>query len=541
MAADAKREQERNEATAVEAGIKPAKREDEPEEVARREAIRIAKEKAEAEWIRQQEEERERKEAAKKAVDAAGGNGGMRVVALEACKPVTVSLARVNGVARPPAAPKPAAPLATPPMVPEPAKSEDVEDCEAELETEEREASGLSVLEGLVASGEQGRALIEIDVPAACARLLYDHSSAAIEFLRQHSGAQISVHRHANRAATIVATGTPPVLEVVSGALHRLLNAPSSAEGNELGEGEEEYLLTFSPRDARMIAATGELPTVPLRYDVRQHTSIDADGFLQVYIVGTAAATAHTQAFIESLLEDARHKPRDSAVVNDNVPAEAAVPNADGPPKSAGKCSSSIAAVLAAGGGALEPAAAPVSSSESSISTNGAGIVTLSVGRSLVGKVLGHGGCTMRDLRASSGAEIDLIKDLEGNGTITISGKPANVAKAQASIREMLGDAALATSSNSSAASAASTTAAPAPSVRAPPEAEEVVTVPASRVGKLLGPRGAVIQLIRDDTRAAVDVDKAADGTATVTITGASEAVLVAKRVVTRIAESDLL
>eukprot|EP00967_Tisochrysis_lutea_P148990 scaffold285505_cov31-Tisochrysis_lutea.AAC.4 len=105
----------------------------------------------------------------------------------------------------------------------------------------------------------------------------------------------------------------------------------------------------------------------------------------------------------------------------------------------------------------------------------------------------------------------------------------------------MLGDAALATSSNSSAASAASTTAAPAPSVRAPPEAEEVVTVPASRVGKLLGPRGAVIQLIRDDTRAAVDVDKAADGTATVTITGASEAVLVAKRVVTRIAESDLL
>ena len=133
-----------------------------------------------------------------------------------------------------------------------------------------------------------------------------------------------------------------------------------------------------------------------------------------MYIVGTAAATAHTQAFIESLLEDARHKPRDSAVVNDNVPAEAAVPNADGPPKSAGKCSSSIAAVLAAGGGALEPAAAPVSSSESSISTNGAGIVTLSVGRSLVGKVLGHGGCTMRDLRASSGAEIDLIKDLGG-------------------------------------------------------------------------------------------------------------------------------
>ena len=71
-------------------------------------------------------------------------------------------------------------------------------------------------------------------------------------------------------------------MQVVSGALHRLLNAPSSAEGNELGEGEEEYLLTFSPRDARMIAATGELPTVPLRYDVRQHTSIDADGFLQV-------------------------------------------------------------------------------------------------------------------------------------------------------------------------------------------------------------------------------------------------------------------
>jgi len=54
-----------------------------------------------------------------------------------------------------------------------------------------------------------------------------------------------------------------PVLRCVAMALRRLLLSPAA------GASEEEYVLTFAPRDARELAESADLSTVPLRYEVR--------------------------------------------------------------------------------------------------------------------------------------------------------------------------------------------------------------------------------------------------------------------------------
>lgn len=100
------------------------------------------------------------------------------------------------------------------------------------------------------------------------------------------------------------------------------------------------------------------------------------------------------------------------------------------------------------------------------------------------------------------------------------------MAKARSALMHLLGDA----------------PAAPSPASHpSTPAASATVHVPSGRVGRLLGPRGCAIQLIRERTGAAVALDKTAAGDAHVAITGDEAAVRIAERVITRIAEATLL
>jgi len=129
--------------------------------------------------------------------------------------------------------------------------------------------------------------------------LLTAHQSAPLRFLREHSGAQLTLHKHPSGDGTLVATGTALVLQCVAMALRRLLLSP--AEG---GASEEEYVLTFAPRDARELAESADLSTVPLRYEVQLSSTPAPDGWLELQLHGPPPAVAGAREFVESLLLD---------------------------------------------------------------------------------------------------------------------------------------------------------------------------------------------------------------------------------------------
>mmetsp|Transcript_35206 Transcript_35206/g.113191 ORF Transcript_35206/g.113191 Transcript_35206/m.113191 type:complete len:167 (-) Transcript_35206:557-1057(-) len=89
-----------------------------------------------------------------------------------------------------------------------------------------------------------------------------------------------------------------PVLRCVAMALRRLLLSPAA------GASEEEYVLTFAPRDARELAESADLSTVPLRYEVQLSSTPAPDGWLELQLHGSPPSVAGAREFVESLLLD---------------------------------------------------------------------------------------------------------------------------------------------------------------------------------------------------------------------------------------------
>ena len=67
----------------------------------------------------------------------------------------------------------------------------------------------------------------------------------------------------------------------------------------------------------------------------------------------------------------------------------------------------------------------------------GGGVVVLSVARHLVGRVIGKRGATIKELRERTGAVIEVAKDDDGVGTVTLSGPPPAVRAARDAIDEL--------------------------------------------------------------------------------------------------------
>ena len=131
---------------------------------------------------------------------------------------------------------------------------------------------------------------------------------------------------------------------------------------------------------------------------------------------------------------------------------------------------------------------------------------------------------SLRTIIEKTGAVIDVAKDKDGVGTVTISGAPPVVREARALIDELTRE-------------------------ELPIEVQQtlsrmldevlVVTVPADRVGKVIGSRGAVIQRLRQETSATIDLQKDTTGSATVTLRGSVEAMRAAKAAIERIVEGE--
>jgi len=152
----------------------------------------------------------------------------------------------------------------------------------------------------------------------------------------------------------------------------------------------------------------------------------------------------------------------------------------------------------------------------------GGGMVRLAVERHLVGRIIGKRGTTIKELRERSGATIEVAKDDNGVGTVTISGAAAAVRAARDEISELTRE-------------------------DVPIEVQHtlsrmldemiVINVPASRVGKLIGARGAVIQGLRQQTGAIIDLQKDANGSATCMLKGSMEVMLAARAKIEAIIE----
>ena len=59
---------------------------------------------------------------------------------------------------------------------------------------------------------------------------------------------------------------------------------------------------------------------------------------------------------------------------------------------------------------------------DEAVKREGGGVIRLTIPRHLVGRVIGKRGQTIKELRDRTGAVIELAKDSEGTGTVTISG-----------------------------------------------------------------------------------------------------------------------
>ena len=150
----------------------------------------------------------------------------------------------------------------------------------------------------------------------------------------------------------------------------------------------------------------------------------------------------------------------------------------------------------------------------------GSTLVRLTIARHLVGKVIGTRGATVKKLRETTGAVIEINKDESGTGTITLSGAPAAVREAREQIAELTAE-------------------------DLPIEVQQtlsrmldevlVLNVPANRVGKVIGSRGAVIQGLRQETGVTIDLQKDETGAAIVTLRGSMEAMRSARAAIENI------
>ena len=199
------------------------------------------------------------------------------------------------------------------------------------------------------------------------------------------------------------------------------------------------------------------------------------------------------------------------------------------------------ASATAAPSAAVAASPPPAAPAVREVSVSSTGTVNLEVRRDLVGRIIGSRGATISHLRESTGAVIELDKDVDGTGILTVAGAPAAVQQARAAIDALVAaaDTPVLRGGRSSddprhrRSRSGGGVGAPAAAAGGGDVESETVWVPAARVGKVIGSRGAVIQGIRQATGAQVDLEKdRLTGDAEVTIRGTTEAIQAARQAV---------
>lgn len=149
------------------------------------------------------------------------------------------------------------------------------------------------------------------------------------------------------------------------------------------------------------------------------------------------------------------------------------------------------------------------------------GALTLVIPRHLVGRLIGTRGATIKDLREATGAQLEMAKAPDGVGRLSLSGTPAAVRAARERIEALVQE-----------------DAPPQDGLATPARVIDesiVLSVPANRVGKVIGARGSIIQKLRVQTGATIDLQKDGTGAATVKLRGSLETMRAAHEVIRQI------
>lgn len=143
---------------------------------------------------------------------------------------------------------------------------------------------------------------------------------------------------------------------------------------------------------------------------------------------------------------------------------------------------------------------------------------TLEVPPTMIGRIIGKGGEMIQQLQSDSGAKIQIDKDRPG--CVYLSGPSEAVGHAKRLILELRDAEGRSNDSQ-----------------RRPARAEEVMSVPSSSMGRIIGKGGETISQLQKDSGAKIDINK--DEPGVVRLSGSSEDVAYARRLIQDLVNND--
>lgn len=146
---------------------------------------------------------------------------------------------------------------------------------------------------------------------------------------------------------------------------------------------------------------------------------------------------------------------------------------------------------------------------------------TMEIPSTLVGRIIGKGGETIRQLQNDSGAKVDIRKDEPG--IVRLGGSAECIARAKEMITDIIERDRTQGPNNDAYGS------------RRPEKCEDVMEVPNAMMGRIIGRGGETIQKLQSDSGAKVDISK--DQPGTIRLSGSRDAISQARDMIMSLVE----
>ena len=427
-AADARKAQEKEEAlkNGMDATTKKKVEPDKAQQDAKADALQLAKERAEAAWLKEQEEERER--AQERRAQKAKEKAEAEAVAAEAAK--SAALAKAEADASIPAQAKAEAEAKV-----EAARVQDgsvtqeesVQISSGGAAEDEGGSSddndgpwqfgsgGEKVLSKMLKENHERECLMEIEISRSkVAKLGTAVLAVSVSELKSLAeGVIVFVQKFNDGGAMLVAKGTPAQLEIVLVASKRLLSsfAEPVNEGGEEGEDEEcPYIIPLPPREAAHMHSY-VLAVIPCRFDVLLYKKYTSDGWLTIDLRGPDDQMRAAHEYLQSIIskKEAEEESAERALITAAIEMDKSAKSTD------------------------------EDSSREEDTEDGESIVSqLTLDSSQVGKVIGRQGSVIKQIRVKSGANISLDKLEDGSGRVELRGASDAVRAAKREIERIM-------------------------------------------------------------------------------------------------------
>lgn len=349
----------------------------------------------------------------------------------------------------------------------------------------------LDIADKSAASGEgrksdsdgAGQTTDSLEFPASAAGAIIGKAGMRVSEVRTRSGAKIAVEKMDNvDRCRVVISGLPDqverarsmVLAMAEEDRGRKEEREKAAEGGNDEADTVTDTLEFPAAATGAIIGKGGSKVLEVRQRSGAKVQVDKlDDRCKVVITGTQAQLDRARAMVLSLAEEGQMSEGGN--------------RRDGERASAGEASDQVNDSL------TYPASA-------------------------TGGIIGTRGAKIAEVRQRSGAKITVEKDPDNDKCrVVISGTPEQVDRAKVLVRELAEDAQTGTKSRA--------------------EAEDVMEVPQSMVGRVIGKGGETIQRLQKESGAKIDVNTAGGDPCPVRISGSREAVMRARWLLAEVVE----